>query len=167
MVIDVNATTEKGTIFKIPLNETESIGDNSYIHFLSPEEKRARLEGKEIILEEIKGLELNFDLDVTDNAEVEIVIDKNTGSSLKGRGAGTLLIEINTNGKFNMWGDFVAYQGTYNFRYGAFVEKLFTVRDGGTINWDGSPTRAVLDLSAVYKTEANPAILLENSSINR
>ncbi len=167
LVIDVNATTEKGTVFKIPLNESESIGDNSYIHFLSPEEKRARLEGKEIVLKDVKGLELNFELDVNDNAEVEIVIDKETGSSLKGRGAGTLLIEINTNGKFNMWGDFVAYEGTYNFRYGAFVEKLFTVRDGGTINWDGSPTRAVLDLSAVYETEANPAILLENASINR
>ncbi|GAA4279069.1 translocation/assembly module TamB domain-containing protein [Aquimarina mytili] len=167
LVIDVNATTEEGTVFKIPLNDTESIGDNNSIHFLSPEEKRARLEGKEIILEDIKGLELNFELDVNKNAEVEIVVDKNTGSSLKGRGAGTLLIEINTNGKFNMWGDFVAYEGTYNFRYGAFVEKLFTVRDGGTINWDGSPTRAVLDMSAVYKTEANPAILLENSSINR
>ncbi len=167
LVIDVNATTEKGTSFKIPLNETESIGDNSYIHFLSQEEKRARLEGKEIVLEDVKGLELNFDLDVNNNAEVEIVIDKNTGSSLKGRGAGTLLIEINTNGKFKMWGDFVAYEGTYNFRYGPFVEKLFTVRDGGTINWSGSPTRAVLDLSAVYKTEANPAILLESASINR
>ncbi|WP_234418165.1 translocation/assembly module TamB domain-containing protein [Aquimarina aquimarini] len=167
LVIDVNATTEKGTIFKIPLNESESIGDNSYIHFLSPEEKRARLAGKEIILDDIKGLELNFELDVNDNAEVEVVVDKNTGSSLKGRGAGTLLIEINTNGKFKMWGDFVAYEGTYNFRYGAFVEKLFTVREGGTINWDGSPSRAVLDLSAVYKTEANPAILLENSSVNR
>ncbi|WP_226294046.1 translocation/assembly module TamB domain-containing protein [Aquimarina algicola] len=167
LVIDVNATTEKGTVFKIPLNETESIGDNSYIHFLSPEEKRARLEGKEIVLDDIKGLELNFELDVNDDAEVEIVVDKSTGSSLKGRGAGTLLIEINTNGKFNMWGDFVAYEGTYNFRYGAFVEKLFTVREGGTINWDGSPTRALLDLSAVYRTEANPAILLENASINR
>ncbi|WP_245591197.1 translocation/assembly module TamB domain-containing protein [Aquimarina latercula] len=167
LVINVNATTEEGTIFKIPLNESESIGDNSYIHFLSPEEKQARLAGKEIILEEIKGLELNFDLDVNNNALVEVVVDKKTGSSLKGRGAGTLLIEINTNGKFNMWGDFVAYEGSYNFRYGALVGKDFTVRSGGSINWDGSPTRAKLNLSAVYKTEANPAVLLENATINR
>ncbi|WP_299600561.1 translocation/assembly module TamB domain-containing protein [uncultured Aquimarina sp.] len=167
LVIDVNATTEKGTVFKIPLNESESIGDNSYIHFLSPEEKQARLDGKEIILEEIKGLELNFDLYVNNNALVEVVVDKKTGSSLKGRGAGTLLIEINTNGKFNMWGDFVAYEGSYNFRYGALVGKDFTVRSGGSINWDGSPTRAKLNLSAVYKTEANPAVLLENATINR
>ncbi|MHA7057038.1 translocation/assembly module TamB domain-containing protein [Aquimarina sp. M1] len=167
LVINVNATTERGTVFKIPLNESESIGDNSYIHFLSSEEKQARLDGKEIVIDDIKGLSLNFDLDVNDNALVEVVVDKKTGSSLKGRGAGTLLIEINTNGKFNMWGDFVAYEGSYNFRYGGLVGKDFTVRSGGSINWDGSPTRAKLNLSAVYKTEANPAVLLENATINR
>lgn len=167
LVIDVNATTEKGTVFKIPLHDSESLGDNSYIHFLSPEEKQARIEGREVILEDIKGLELNFELDVNTNAEVEIVVDKSTGSSLRGRGAGTLRIDINTNGKFNMWGDFIAYEGSYNFRYGAFLEKAFSVKPGGSINWDGSPTRAILDLSAVYKTEANPAVLLDNATINR
>ncbi len=167
LVINVNAETEEGTVFKIPLNDTESLGDNTFIHFLSPQEKAARLAGKEIILEEIKGLELQFELDVDEDAEVEIVIDKETGSSLKGRGAGTLLMEINTNGKFNMWGDFVAYEGVYNFRYRGLLEKVFSVRSGGSINWDGSPTRAVLDLSAIYKTEANPAVLLENASVNR
>ncbi len=167
LVIDVTAETEKGTVFKIPLNDDDGLGDNSFIHFLSPEEKEARLAGKEIILDDIKGLELNFELDVDDDAEVEIVIDKETGSSLRGRGAGTLLMEINTNGKFNMWGDFIAYEGTYNFRYGAFLEKVFNVRSGGSINWDGSPTRAVLDLQAVYKTDANPAVLLETPPINR
>ncbi len=165
--INVNAKTEEGTVFKIPLNDSESIGDNSYIHFLSPEEKRARLEGKEIILDNIKGLALNFDLDVDNTAEVEVIVDKKTGNTLRGRGAGILRIEINTNGKFKMWGDFAVYEGIYNFRYGGVVGKDFTVRSGGSINWDGSPTRAVLDLSAVYKTEANPAVLLENSSINR
>jgi len=82
LVIDVNATTEEGTVFKIPLNETESIGDNSYVHFLSPDEKKARLEGKEIVLEDIKGLELNFELDVNNKAEVEIVVDKSRLCSL-------------------------------------------------------------------------------------
>ena len=38
---------------------------------------------------------------------------------------------------------------------------------GGSINWNGSPTGAILDLSAVYNTQANPAVLLENSSVNR
>ena len=167
LVIDVNASTAKGTLFKIPLNDTESIGDNSYIHFLSPEEKANRLAGRELELPDVKGLELNFDLDVTNDAEVEVVIDQTSGSTLRGRGAGNLLIEINTKGKFNMWGDFVVYKGVYNFKYAGLVQKVFQVKSGSSINWDGNPTQADLDVSAIYEVDANPAVLLENPSINR
>lgn len=167
LIIDVNASTEKGTVFKIPLSDAESIGDNSYIHFLSPEEKASRQAGVILELPEVKGLELNFDLDITNEAEVEVVVDQTSGSTLRGRGAGNLLIEINTNGKFNMWGDFVVYEGVYNFKYAGLVQKLFNVRSGSSINWDGSPTQAQLDVSAVYEVDANPAVLLENPSINR
>lgn len=167
LVIDVTASTEKGTIFKIPLSDAEAIGDNSYIHFLSPEEKASRQAGIIFEIPEVKGLELNFDLDITNDAEVEVVVDQASGSTLRGRGAGNLLIEINTNGKFNMWGDFVVYEGVYNFKYAGLVQKVFKVRSGSSINWDGSPTQAQLDVRAVYEVDANPAVLLENPSINR
>ena len=163
LVIDVVGTTGRGTVFKIPISDTEAIGDNSFIHFLSPEEKAARLAGQEIELQEVKGLELNFDLDVTSDALVEIDVD---GSILRGRGAGTLLIEINTLGKFNMWGDFIANSGEYIFNYGA-LQKRFAVRPGGSINWSGSPAQADLDMSAVYEAHANPAIILDNPGVSR
>ncbi len=167
LVINVDASTEKGTTFKIPLNDTQAIGDNSYIYFLSPDEKTAKLSGKEIFIQEAKGLEINFDLNVTRDALVEIVVDKINGSTLEGRGAGILRIEINTNGKFNMWGDFVVYEGVYNFKYAGIIAKAFQVESGGSINWNGSPVRADLNVKAVYTTHANPAILLENPSFNR
>lgn len=164
--ITIQAASAEGTQFKIPISDTETIGDNSFIHFITPEEKIAIAKGEKVYFEDVKGLELEFDLDLNKNAEVEVVIDKESGSTLKGYGAGTLLIQINTNGKFNMWGDFVAYKGTYDFKYGGIVSKRFDVRTGN-ISWDGSPTAAKLDLSAVYKTNANPNIILENSVINR
>ena len=167
LVIDVTAATERGTVFKIPLSDTESVGDNSFIRFLSPEEKAARLAGEELEIPEVKGIELIFDLDVTNAAEVEVVVDKTSGSTLRGRGSGNLLLEINTNGKFNMWGDFIVYEGVYNFKYAGLVQKVFTVESGGSINWDGDPTDAQLDVSAVYSLNANPAVLLENPSVNR
>lgn len=164
--IVIEASSAEGTKFKIPISDTETIGDNSFIHFITPEEKLAITKGVKVYFEEVKGLELEFDLDLNKYAEVEVVIDKESGSTLKGYGAGTLLIQINTNGKFNMWGDFVAYKGTYDFKYGGLLSKRFDVRTGN-ITWDGSPTAAKLDLSAVYQTNANPNILLENSVINR
>ncbi|MDR5590319.1 translocation/assembly module TamB domain-containing protein [Christiangramia sp. SM2212] len=167
LVIDVTAATERGTVFKIPLSDTESVGDNSFIRFLSPEEKAAKLAGEELELPEVKGIEMIFDLDITNDAEVEVVVDKTSGSTLRGRGSGNLLLEINTNGKFNMWGDFIVYEGVYNFKYAGLVQKVFTVESGGSINWDGDPTDAQLDVSAVYSLNANPAVLLENPSVNR
>lgn len=166
LVIDVAATTEKGTTFKIPISETESISDDSFVYFLSPKEKQARIEGETVVTESIKGLSLNFDLDINNNAEVEVVVDKVNNSTLKGRGAGILLIEINTNGKFQMYGDFQVYKGEYDFRYGGIIQRNISVVPGGNITWNGAPEKANLNLSAVYKTEANPSVLLDNPAIN-
>lgn len=167
LTIDVVATTEEGTAFKIPISDATSISDDSFIHFISPEEKKARISGITIVPEEVKGLSLNFELDINENAEIEVLVDKKNNSTLKGRGFGNLLIEINTNGKFKMWGDFLVSEGTYDFRYGGLVDKKIDVESGGNITWDGSPTRARLDLTAKYVTEANPSGLLDNPSFNR
>ncbi len=167
LVINVVAATEKNTNFIIPLSDTESIGNDSFIKFLSPKEKEARLRGEKIISEDLKGLTLNFELDINRNAELEIVIDQETKSAIRGRGAGTLLLEINTLGKFNMWGDFIVYEGFYDFRYGKIIKKEIEVERDGTITWDGVPDKAVLNLRAIYKTKANPSALLDDPTINR
>ncbi len=167
LVIDVEASTEEGTTFKIPISETESIGDDSFVRFISPEEKQARITGEEIVIEEVKGVTLNFELDINQNAEVEVVVDQTNGSTLRGKGAGILLIEINTLGKFNMWGDFLVISGDFDFKYGGLIERQIEVVPGGSITWDGKPEKANLNLSAVYKTNANPSILLDNPTVNR
>jgi len=166
LTINVEGKTEEGTVFKIPLNDTETFGDNSFISFLTQEEKDAISIGETFVINEIKGVELEFDLDITQDAEVEIVIDKNSGSSIRGRGEGALFVEINTNGKFNMYGDISVFEGVYNFIYKGVVQKEFKVQPGGTLSWDGDPLKAEVNLTAVYDTQANPSILLD-TPINR
>lgn len=165
--INVNARTLKNTIFKIPLEDTEFLTDASFIYFLNEADKLAKEEGKSIQLREVKGLSMNFDLDITEDAEVEIVVDKASGSSLRGRGTGNLLIEINTNGKFTMFGDFEVAEGIYDFRYAGIVNKKFSVVPGGTLTWNGDPLQANMNVQAKYRTTANPAFILENPLINR
>lgn len=65
-----------------------------------------------------------------------------------------------------MFGDFIVSEGTYKFKYGAIIEKLFTVEEGGYINWDGEPLNAEINLKALYATTANPSALLD-APINR
>jgi len=173
LLIKVEATSNKGTIFKIPITDSEAVGDNTFIRLATPESRGKVNAINANLPDDISGLELAFDLNVTPDAEIEIVLDQETGSVLRGSGAGLLRIDINTNGKFNMYGDFIVSNGTYNFVYGSnflqggFIEKKFKVKPGGTINWDGNPYQARLNINAAYRTNANPAILLDNPSINR
>ena len=95
------------------------------------------------------------------------MIDPKTGSSLKGTGAGLVYIEINTNGKFNMYGDFVVVTGSYNYKFGGIIDRTFSVKPGGSIVWDGAPLDATLNMEAVYSLNANPAPLLDNSGYSR
>jgi TamB, inner membrane protein subunit of TAM complex len=167
LFIKVAAKSEDGSFLKIPINNAENISENDFIHFLSAKEKFNIKKGIVDNSRNYKGLELEFDLDITPNAEVEVILDRNSGHGMKGRGNGTLLFKINTLGKFNMWGDFQAYDGTYNFKYGGIIDKKFIVKKGGYISWEGDPMKARLNLEAIYRTSANPAVLLENSSFNK
>jgi hypothetical protein len=167
LFIKVDAKSEDGSFLKIPINNAENISENDFIHFLSAKEKFNIKQGIVDNSRNYKGLELEFDLDITPNAEVEVILDRNSGHGMKGRGNGTLLFKINTLGKFNMWGDFQAYDGTYNFKYGGIIDKKFIVKKGGYISWEGDPMKARLNLEAIYRTSANPAVLLENSSFNK
>ena len=166
LFIKVDAKSEKGTAFKIPINNAESVSDNIFIHFVTEKEKYNLKNGIVDNSRNYNGLELEFDFDITPDAEVEVILDRNTGHGMKGKGFGSLLFKINTLGKFNMWGDFQAYEGTYNFKYGGLIDKKFEVKKGGSITWEGNPMKAQLNLEAVYKTTANPAVLLDNSSFN-
>lgn len=166
LFIDVTATTGDGTIFKIPIDDGESLGDTSAIYFLSPEEKEARLSGKETEIKEISGLELRFDLEVTPTATVEITVDPTNGSYLRGSGYGNVLLEINTLGKFVMNGDFIVTEGIYNFKYAGIVNKEFVIEPGGTVDWNGDPANANIDVSASYTARANPSVLLDNPNLN-
>ncbi|WP_405398031.1 translocation/assembly module TamB domain-containing protein [Maribacter sp. Asnod2-G09] len=163
--ITVDGSTAKGTSLKIPLSDVASVGDYSFINFLEKKDKQ-RIENQRQ-LKDYQGLELEFNLDITPDAEVEIVTDTKTGSSLKGTGVGIILIQINTNGKFEMYGDYVVVTGDFNYKFGGIIDKRFKVKPGGTINWDQKPLEAILDMEAVYSLNANPAPLLDDAGFTR
>ncbi len=168
LTIDVTARTLKGTEFIIPLSDVKTVEQSDLISFKSKGVKSNLFDYMELSeFEKVKGLSMNFNLDITKDAVAEIVIDKKSGSSLRGSGTGNLVLEIDTNGKFNMFGDFTIDQGNYNFSYRGIINKLFKARKGGTISWTGNPYSAELNIEAVHTVYANPKSLLENLNTNR
>ena len=162
--IDADMQTRKGTNLILTLNDIETEGENDFIHIVTKKEYQKKKEKKHKKIYE--GLEMNFDLDITPDAIVKIMMDQQSGSYLEASGSGTMLLEINTNGKFNMWGDFTVLKGIYNFKYYGVIDKRFQVDPGSYISWEGDPYEANLDIKAVYETIANPYVLLESQPTN-
>lgn len=165
LTIDINAKTMAGTTFIVPLKDLETIDNYSLIHFKP--DKVIKEKHNERILKTLKGVSLNIDLEVTKEATTQVVIDEVNGSQLMGNGKGNLRIEINTRGKFNMFGDYTIDNGIYDFKYGSIVNKPFLIQKGGTVSWNGNPYEANLDVTATYIAKANPGILLHNFNSNR
>lgn len=168
LTIDVTARTLEGTEFYIPLSDVKTVEQSNLISFKTKDIKSNLFDYMELSeFEQVKGLSMNFNLDITKDAVAEIVIDKKSGSSLRGSGTGNLVLEIDTKGKFNMFGDFTIDRGNYNFSYGGIINKPFKARKGGTISWTGNPYLAELNIDAVHTVYANPKSLLENLNTNR
>jgi hypothetical protein len=170
LMIKVDAESARGTDIKIPINDAEAVDDNKYIHFLTHEEKKTKQKNKDGRVVQTKvysGLELEFNFEITEVANIEVILNRESGHGMRGKGNGTLLFRINTLGKFEMFGDFSVVSGSYNFKYGGLLGKDFKVKKGGSITWSGDPLAATLNLEAVYKTTANPAVLIDNPSFNK
>jgi len=167
LLIKANLTSKKDTQLYIPVGNSKSTGEVSHIKFLNAAQKyNKQTENQNSFIS--NGLELKLNLNVTPEATIDIIINKDTGHAIrKGRGNGILEMNINTLGTFTMNGIFTVEEGKYDFKYGGLVKKEFSVEKGGTITWSGNPLLANINIKGIYSTEANPAVLLDNPAFNR
>ena len=170
LLIEVEAKTQEGTQINIPRSQNFNLESFSFIEFI---DKKSINDVSNLSINETyinnKGLDLSIDLEIDNNADIEITIDTENGSYLSGKGLGNLLMEIDTDGKFNIYGDFSTTEGIYNFKNLGVIDKKFNVKSGGTIVWDGDPLQAQMDIEATYEVPggSNPALLLDNPNFNK
>lgn len=171
LTLKVEGSSSEGSTLVIPWRENKGVSDTSFIDFIPKgsvlnESVTTKISEFD---ESFRGFEMIFDLDINRNASLEIVVDQSSGSTLSGRGSGNILIETNTDGKFNVWGDFITYDGIYNFKNLGLIDKKFAVKQGGTIVWEGDPLEAQMNIEATYQVPggANPALLVDNPNFNR
>ncbi|MCB9012930.1 MAG: translocation/assembly module TamB [Bacteroidales bacterium] len=151
LLIDVDAHAEKNSIFYIPLYGTEEVQDQNFIDWVNPADINTETSFSETRYEvKLKGLQMNFNLDVNPNAEVQLIFDPKIGDIIKGRGTGTLKVLINTLGKFEIYGSILIDEGDYLFTLQNVINKKFVVEKGGRITWNGDPEDANIDMKAVY-----------------
>ncbi len=159
ILVNVNIETDKNTSFYIPLSSSETLDEEqNFMVFVNGNSKdstnttkqektinkpqdQSKKEGK---------LTVNMALAVTPGAEIQLIMDEQTGDIIKARGNGNLQINLKPDGDLNMFGDYTITKGDYLFTLQNFFSKHFTIKDGGTIHWTGIPEQADIKLSAMY-----------------
>jgi hypothetical protein len=162
--INARATSQPNTEIYIPLSSNNEQSQEEYIHIINVMDTvRLKEIAEEINRLEIENVRMNFVLDITPDAYAEIIIDPRTGEGISGRGRGVLTMNIDTQGNFNLSGNYEITQGQYNFSLYNVVKKQFTVQPGGRITWYGDPYQGVMNLTAEYKENLSLQPLMANS----
>lgn len=159
----ISAKTGKNTKFFIPLNTSATVTDYSFVNFISHDTASQAQVIKEVPAQST-GMDLNFDLDITPDAEVQLIFDPTVGDAMKAHGSGKLNIRFDPKGNYLMSGDYLIEDGDYLFTLGNILNKSFTVENGGKITFNGDLDNAEIDLKAIYSLKTSLYELLQDEN---
>ena len=143
--IRVKATTGPGSKIAIPVNYDYSTGE----HFIKYVFNEDSLNYKDASAE-LRGTNFDMQLNITPDADMQIIFDEFSGDIIRGTGNGNLTMTLERGGNLQMNGKYDIEQGQYLYTLLDFINKPFSIERGGLITWTGDPLAADLNIKATY-----------------
>jgi hypothetical protein len=163
---DILATTNKGTELVIPIGNTTTITDNDYVTFVKTD--NSKLQEEEDKGDAGYGINMDMIINVTEDAELQLLMDQRYGDRIKARGKGNIKINLLPDNDFLLYGDYMLTSGDYLFSFRNILNKKFTIDQGSSIKWNGNPYDAYMDITAHYDLKASLGPLgYQSSDSNR
>lgn len=161
------ARTDKNTRIYIPIGDDSEIEKKEFIKFVSFSDSTFQKNISDRIANklDLTGITLDFNLDVTDDAYCEILLNDQAGDKIRGRGNGVLQLQLDTKGEFNMFGPFEFTDGWYTFTLYDLINKEFEIKKGSRITWFGDAYEGNLDISATYNQQASFAPIILDDEV--
>ena len=131
--IYVNAITDEGTSLNIPLYGSSEVVLHDFISFINKDTNSTETTKKPIFSKE--KMNIDIDLEITDQAEVKLIFDDLVGDEMKSNGQGNIQLNIDQNYDLTMYGNYVINEGEYVFTLKDFINKKFDLIKGGTLTW--------------------------------
>ena len=150
--IDVIAKSEPGTVVYIPITGSNEFSENDFINFISNKNDTQQVLD---VKTDDTGIRLDLDMEITPEAEVQIVFDPKVGDIMKGNGKGRLKMNMDENGDILMYGSLEIERGEYLFTLENVINKKFLIDKGGIIKWTGDPYKGQIDLTAKYNLKTS------------
>ena len=152
ILLSGDAKSEKGTNVFIPYESGEDAEQYDFIEFINHQiEKKEETQYNVVTT----GLDMNFDLEVTPDAKVQIIFNSQIGDVIKGTGNGNLQIRVDRNYNITMYGNYVIEEGDYLFTLQNVINKRFSIENGSTMEWVGDPYDAIINIKSVYKVKTS------------
>lgn len=147
----------------MPLDQTEELELSEFVRFVDLSDTIKYINSKIDEKPDLTGLELDFNFKVNKEALVSIVFDPTVGDEIKVNGQGAVTMEVNSDGKFRMYGDYEVSEGDYYFTLQRIIGRKFIVQPGSKMSWDGDPLDATIDMHTYYRSRANLIDLVDLS----
>ncbi len=163
--IDIDAHPTNGTTLTYKVSTPETLTQSNFITFIDKDEATGQDEdGTENQEEEDKpdgDMHINFNIDLTPEAEMRLLMDPVAGDYISLFGNSRMRATYYNKGDFKMYGTYRVDHGIYRMSIQDVIRKDFQFRQGGTIVFGGNPFNADLGLQAIYTV---PSVSLNDLS---
>ena len=161
--LSIYAKTRPKTVISLPLSSTTENTGPDYIKIVDLRADMISTETKKL-----SGITMDFNFDVTTDAEVNMIFDAKFDDVMSVAGNGNIKMELNTFGDFYMFGSYVIDKGRYNFTaLNNLVNTKLKVKSGSKITWEGDPLNAMVDIVAITTVKADPSVILPSTSTSQ
>ena len=178
--IGVNMSTAPNSSFSFVLSDELNAQEYNFLTFRDRDRAKndsiAAATAPPVIVRELKAkmaagnaatvksdYRLNIDVDVTPQAQVNLIMDPVGGDRIRAYGRGNMRLTYESaNEDLKMNGTYTVERGNYNFTLQEIIIKDFTIKEGSSIAFHGDPYAADLDIKATYAVNANLSDLDES-----
>jgi len=165
--LDINAASLSPSTFHLsPFSLEESIvQEDEFVIFgqASELEKRKTSEAFYTVKNSFP-FDIRVNLDLSDNTAFQFIIDPASGDKLVAYGFANLVLRMTPSGNIRLNGVYTVSSGTYSFSYGQILRRVFDIREGGRVTFNGNPLDAKFDLVAAYTLRTSTYPLIDSDS---
>ena len=164
--IRVNAISQPQTKCYIQMGGTSKASNNTFINFVNKRNFNIKNTGTpRKSMGTDMNVKVNLQIEVTPNAEMELIVDPKGGDMISGTGNGNLRVEFDTFNDLKLYGTYTINTGYYLFTLQNLIRKEFKIDQGSTLSWTGNPRNAQVDIRALYPLTASLKDLIDPSQL--
>ncbi|GAB1415648.1 translocation/assembly module TamB domain-containing protein [Paludibacter sp.] len=169
--IVVNGASNPRTKCYMTMGNASSVMETDFIHFVNKKiydyYKEKKETKKEFVNQTPFNVKVDMQVEVTPEAEMEILVDPKAGDKITGRGRGDIRIKFDSFSDVDLYGTVELDQGYYLFTLQTVIRKEFKINEGSTIAWTGDPFGAQVNITGYYPLTASLSDLLEADELKQ